>query len=202
VATAPTLAVCAEGFFRVEQVRTGSSRAQALRSRPARRRLIRQHECGFCLPAPSTKIAWNSSARIESHSMNLINLDIRMLRPDFGRRDRSITETRDGSGGLSRRSPSVAAARRTHGRPIFTHRRRSCFSRRRRDRASYANPYWDFMTKLLSNWPPRISRTCRSRHAGFYAAFMLPSILKIFEKPFLGADRIELFACRRRWVDV
>jgi len=40
-----------------------------------------RHERAVVHPDPSTKIAWKDPTRTVSDSMNLINLDIRMLRP-------------------------------------------------------------------------------------------------------------------------
>jgi len=135
-----------------------------------------------------TKIAWKKPARTVSDSMNLINLDIRMLRSltsvvETG----SITET---ARRLGRTQPAITLQlqrlEELTGKAIFIHEGRRLFLTADGETVlTYARSILGFHDELLSQLAsPDIEGHVVLGTPDLYAAFMLPSILKLFRKAF------------------
>src|SRR6267378_3599393 len=135
-----------------------------------------------------TKIAWKKPTRTASDSMNLINLDIRMLRSltsvvETG----SITET---ARRLGRTQPAITLQlqrlEELTGKAIFIHEGRRLFLTAEGETVlSYARSIVGFHDEMLSQLAsPDIEGHVVLGTPDLYAAFMLPSILRIFRKAF------------------
>jgi DNA-binding transcriptional LysR family regulator len=132
--------------------------------------------------------AWKNRARSVSFSMNLINLDIRMLRSLMSVVETgSITET---ARRLGRTQPAITLQlqrlEELTGKAIFIHEGRRLFLTAEGETVlSYARSILGFHDELLSQLAsPDIEGHVVLGTPDLYAAFMLPSILKIFRKAF------------------
>jgi len=192
-------AVCREGFPKSNKFDAGSSRGASIAvPAPARRRLIRQHECGFVCPASQHENCMEQLTRDrepfnEPHQPGYQDAPL----PDFGRRDRKALPRRATLGRTQRRSPSVAAAEELTGKAIFTHEGRKLFSPRRETVLFLCQIQLDFMTNCCPTGLPDIEdMSFSARRISTPHSCCLRSS-RFFEKP--SSVQIELNCrCRRR----